>query len=425
MNKKMKYIITILVTILLLTSCTDPIEVMKNTFMTPDGERVRNPVYSAELVPSLYEYNNEFAFDLLPNLRVNHQGNLFFSPYSISSAIGMLYNGAQGQTKEEIAKVFHWEGLSDSRFNSGQKYLYDNLSSTENIELLISNSIWINEASYIDIRDDYSLQNQEVFNAEADTVDLTSMSGIDTVNQWINDKTKTLIPKVLNDPYTEDTPMLLVNAIYFLGGWQNEFYKSATGPQPFYGTDGTTQVPMMHVRDSFAYMKDDTYESIALDYRDYEAKMLVVMPTEATMDEFLADFTYHTYQTIAENTKNYENVNLTFPKFSIDYGVESIAAALSDMGMPTAFDELTADFSGISDQALNTQLRVSDILHKAVIDVDEEGTEAAAVTVVVTETTSAEEPTEPIYMTVDKPYVFFIVDEKTETILFVGVVRNL
>ena len=427
MKRLQKLIATLLVLTLtfILTSCTDPIDVVKNTLKASNSDRVRNPVYAAELVPSLSDSNNAFAFDLLPKLVPNNDGNIFFSPYSISSAIGMLYNGAQGDTKEEIAQVFHWKDLSDSRFNSGQKYLYDTLNNKESVDLLVSNSIWINEMTYIDIKKDFLLQNQEVFNAKTDTVDLTSIKGIDQINQWISDRTNAQVPQMLAEPYSEDTPMILVNAIYFLGGWENEFYKSATGPETFYGANAEAQVPMMHVNDSFSYMKTETYESIALPYRDYEAKMVVVMPTDAQIDEFLSGLTFENYKEIVLKVRNYEKVNLTFPKFSIDYGVESIASALQELGMPTSFEAQHADFSGISQQALDYELRVSDVLHKAVIDVDEEGTEAAAVTAVIMETTSAEDPTEPVYMTVDHPYIFFIVDDTTDTILFIGVVRNL
>lgn len=229
---------------------------------------------------------------------------------------------------------------------------------------------------------------------------------------------------MLSQPYTEDNPMLLVNAIYFFGGWMHEFSESETRSDTFYGTSGDKDVQMMHQRERFAYMKTDEYELAVLPYKEHEAKMMILLPTEDSFDDFVHTMNYETYTNITSTSLKNEDVILTLPKFSLEYGVESLSQALIELGMPTAFNASEADFSGISDDALDYQLRISDVLHKALIDVDEKGTEAAAVTVAEMETTSAE-PTEPIRFTVDRPFVFFIVDQKTDVLLFVGVVRNI
>ncbi len=229
---------------------------------------------------------------------------------------------------------------------------------------------------------------------------------------------------MLSQPYTADNPMLLVNAIYFFGGWMHEFSEHETRSDTFHGTSGDKNVQMMHQRERFSYLKTDEYELAVLPYKEHEAKMMILLPSEDSFDDFVDAMSHETYSNITSTSLKNEDVILTLPKFSLEYGVESLTQALIELGMPTAFNASEADFSGISDDALEYQLRISDVLHKAIIDVDEKGTEAAAVTVVETETTSAE-PTEPIRFTVDRPFIFFIVDQKTDVLLFVGVVRNI
>lgn len=407
-----KYVLLMFLITLLITSCSTT------------GESVTNPVYAAEEETTLADSNNTFAFNLLPLLTENGNGNVFFSPYSISSAIGMLYNGAENTSKADIGQVFHWDLLTDEEFNKGQKYLYQALNSRENITIMTGNSIWINDKKYISINEDYLLENKEVFDAKSETLDLTHQEGINTINQWIANQTNNKITQVLSQPYTEDNPMLLVNAIYFFGGWMHEFSESETRSDTFYGTSGDKDVQMMHQRERFAYMKTDEYELAVLPYKELEAKMMILLPTEDSFDDFVHTMNYETYTNITSTSLKNEDVILTLPKFSLEYGVESLSQTLIELGMPTAFNASEADFSGISDDALDYQLRISDVLHKALIDVDEKGTEAAAVTVAEMETTSAE-PTEPIRFTVDRPFVFFIVDQKTDVLLFVGVVRNI
>ena len=431
MKKNQVNVLMVALIITLLTSCSSSSTVRSDiddemedkTMVT---ERVKNPVFAATEVPNISEANNAFAFDVLPLLAKPQESNLFYSPYSIASAVGMTYNGAVGATKEEMAEVFHWEDLSTETFNIGQKYLYNALNSKENVTINVANSIWRNDVNVATIKDSFINDNKEVFDASYDTLDLSKQKSIDKINQWISDKTEEMIPNMLQEPFDEDTAMLLINAVYFYGDWLNEFDKEATYEQIFHGSSGNNLVQMMHQSESFRYGQGEGYQSIVLPYKNWEAQMVIVMPTDMELDTYLAELNEETYMEVLSQSNNTAVVNLTMPKFKIETDTISLVKPLQELGMNLAFDPYGADFSGISEEALTWQMHINEVLHKAVIEVDEVGTEAAAVTVVEVTTESAMEEEVPlVVMTIDRPFVFFITDPETDTILFVGAVRDL
>ncbi len=426
MKSKGLNVLSVILILGLLTSCIGNSNVGADIDdETEVAERVKNPVYAEAKVPNISEANNAFAFDFLPLLANSQESNLFYSPYSIASAVGMAYNGAVGATKEEMAEVFHWEDISAETFNIGQKYLYNALNSKENVTINVANSIWRNDVNVATIKDSFINDNKEVFDASYDTLDLSKQKSIDKINQWISERTEEMIPNMLQEPFDEDTAMLLINGVYFYGDWLNEFDKEATYEQIFHGSSGNNLVQMMHQSETFRYGQGEGYQSIVLPYKNWEAQMVIVMPTDMELDTFLAELNEETYMEVLSQSNNTTVVNLTMPKFKIETDTISLVKPLQELGMNRAFDPYGADFSGISEEALTWQMHINEVLHKAVIEVDEVGTEAAAVTVVEMTTESAMEEEQPVVMTIDRPFVFFITDPETDTILFVGAIRDL
>ena len=212
---------------------------------------------------------------------------------------------------------------------------------------------------------------------------------------------------------------MLTNAIYFLGAWSHPFDEAATRDQPFYLLDGSqVDAAMMRQGETFGYAAGDGYQAVELPYEGNELSMVILLPDAGRFEEFDAALEAARVETILQDL-NYRAINLSMPKFTFEWEV-GLASVLSAMGMPIAFDAFNADFSGMTDVE---QLYISGVIHKAFVAVDEEGTEAAAATAVVVETTSVE-PEPELVVTVDRPFVFLIRDVETEAILFVGRVMD-
>jgi len=362
--------------------------------------------------------SSKFAFDIFKTFNnEDADKNIFISPLSISVALTMTYNGADGDTKEGMEKVLGYTGIDNALVNESYKNLISHLKKVDkDISLNIANSIWIREGELIN--KEFITRNEKNFNAEVSSLDFSDSKSVDTINQWIEKETKGKIEKMLMGPIDPNIVMYLINAIYFKGGWTNPFKPEMTSKANFYAYDGNTiTVDMMSRTDDYEYAKGKGYKAIRLPYGKDKTSMHVVLPDEGVdINEFIENMTPEQWNDIKTSLKKTSGVQLKLPKFKLEYGIKSLSGSLKDLGMEKAFAS-NADFCGIREG-----IYIDDVLHKAVIEVNEEGSEAAAATVVIMASSA---PIEPAAFIADRPFIFFITDDTTGTILFMGKVLKI
>jgi len=377
----------------------------------------------SESLGSLSSGNNAFAFDLYQRLQ-DQSGNIFFSPYSISSALAMTYAGAGGDTAAEMAETLHFlmdqEKLHPS-FNALDQYLASLADQDipddqgDPFQLSIANAIWGQENFHFE--EDFLNTLAINYGAGLRLLDyiVEPEESRQAINDWISDQTREKIQDLIpQGAINSDTRLVLSNAIYFKATWLEPFEEVFTDAGMFTGLDDEKiPVTMMHGSDlNFLYYQGENFQSFQMPYVGGEVSMLVILPDGGDYQNFESALTVETLDQILEGMV-YSPIRLTFPKFEFESEI-SLAQILADMGMPLAFSD-AADFSGMTG---NKDLFISDVFHKAYVNVDEEGTEAAAATAVIMSVTSA--PADPIEITVDRPFLFVIREHQTNTILFMG-----
>jgi serpin B len=395
------------------------------TLVRSDLPRETAPEVSADERQELVDGNTALAVDLYARLSAE-AGNLFFSPYSISSALAMTYAGARDQTETEMAQALHFT-LPQQRLHPALNALALELESraetpaeqeAEPFQLSIANSIW----------------GQQDFHFESDFLDTLAINygaGLrlldfiedpqgarETINAWVSRETEEKIPELLAEGIlTPLTRLVLTNAIYFKASWQNQFEPDATSAGSFMA-DGTTEVTvdMMHQAELMPYAAGEGFTAVALPYAGGQLSMLLLVPDAGQFAEFESALSTEVIAGAVEGLLS-TNVALALPKFEFESAF-SLSAALSELGMPTAFTD-AADFSGMTGRA---DLFISDVVHQAYVGVDETGTEAAAATAVVM--TLSGLPPDPVELIVDRPFIFLIRDEPTGAILFLGRVTD-
>jgi serpin B len=387
-----------------------------------DRPRSSAAVAAQDDLPELVNGNSAFALDLYQALR-GQSGNLFYSPYSISLALAMTYAGARGETEAEMAEVLHFslpQGQLHPAFNSLDLQLNQQLEGEEQpFELNIANSIWGQqdftfEPDFLDVL----AENYGAGLRLVDYVQAAEAARLQ-INGWVEDETqdkiKDLIPPGAFDPLTR---LVLANAIYFKAAWQNQFEEFATKDAPFTLLDGSqVTVPTMHQLEGMPYASGDGWQAVELAYAGGRQSMLVLLPAQEQFEAIEANLDASFLAEIVE-AMQWQQVDLAFPKFSMETEYE-LDRLMASMGMPLAFDADRADFSGMT---ADGELHISAILHKAFVDVNEEGTEAAAATAVIMRLESA--PADPLKVQVDRPFIFMIRDNETGSILFTGRVLN-
>jgi serpin B len=376
------------------------------------------PILAEEKMPE----STSFSIDLYHQLD-SQVGNLFFSPLSIRTALAMTSSGAKGKTLEEMQTVLRTTGAGSQPTPGALMRELQSEPKDQNGRLLlrVANAIWVQKRYPLDPA--FVKTVREQYDAQAQPVDFANEPAVlKEINGWVEEKTNKkivdLIPSGLLQP---DTRLVLTNAVYFLARWLNEFNPKQTTDQPFHVTsDKTTTVPMMRQTSHFDYAQTPDFEAIRLMYEGFDASMLILLPKSA--DGIAALEKSLSADGLKETLDGLENkrVDLSLPKFRIEQA-SSLAPKLQAMGMKLAFDPDHADFGGICSVE---PLFISDVLHKAFVKVDEEGTEAAAATAVVMRAGSAMREEQPIRVVVDHPFHFIIRHEKTGEILFMGRVMN-
>lgn len=392
------------------------------------SEKTRNlaPAVEPSELTELVNGNNSFAFDLYQALRGNND-NLFYSPYSIYPALAMTYAGARNETRIRMASTLHYT-LSPERLHPAFNALDLELARRgecaagqdgKGFRLNIANGLW-GQTGYPFLPE--FLDTLAVnYGAGLKLLDFESAPENSrlVINDWVSGRTegkiKDLIPSGV---ITSLTRLVLTNAIYFNAAWKYPFDEQLTQTGSFHLLDGgETTAPMMSQTKFFSYTSGEGYQAVELPYDGDELSMLIVLPDAGRFKAFEDSLDARRINALLEDLES-KNITLTMPKFTYTSGSVRLKETLSAMGMGIAFTE-DADFSGIDG---TTNLRISDVIHKAFVSVNEAGTEAAAATAVVVEPTAA--PEDPVKVTLDRPFIFMIRDIKTGAVLFVGRILN-
>lgn len=395
--------------------------VMTAMACTENSPKEQAPVPLAPETPKVVEGNNQFALDLYGKLR-SEKGNLFYSPYSLSTALAMTYAGARTQTAEQMAKTLHFN-LEPDKLHAAMGALYKNLNAggqKRGYRLNVANALW--GQKNFGFLPDFLNVTKTHYAAGFNEVDFAGASEAarKTINDWVEKETQQKIKELIKPGVLGTlTRLVLTNAIYFKGDWASKFKKEATREEPFHlRSDKQVKVLMMNQTGKFRYLEDETFQALELPYVGKDLAMLVFLPKKiGSLSEFEKTL-------IAAKLKEWlaklqsQEVIVSLPKFKMTAEF-SLAPVLSAMGMPLAFDSRKADFSGMSGST--ERLFVSAVVHKAFVEVNEEGTEAAAATGVVV-TTRSERVLRRFRA--DHPFIFLIRDNRTGSILFVGRVSN-
>ena len=363
--------------------------------------------------------NNQFAFDLYSKLS-EEEGNIFFSPWSITAALAMTYEGARGETANEIARTLHFPEdygllrLSYVELNSKIN------SKDSKYNLSTANAFWVQKD--FGILDEYVNVLQKYYDASANLVDFIKATeeARQTINKWVEDKTndkiKDLIPVGVLDAATR---LVLTNAIYFKANWLVQFDKEETKNEEFkVNNEKTVIVPIMRYTESrFNYAETDESQILELLYEGNNLSMIILLPKNDDLEKVESSLSTVKFTEWVTKLKE-QNVDVFIPRFTFD-SKYFLSKNLKEMGILSSFDPLEADFSGIDGKK---DLVISDVIHQAFVDVNEEGTEAAAATAVVIGIISIPPPT-PIFRA-DHPFIFIIQERENNTILFIGRVSD-
>ena len=395
--------------VILLTSCSKTEENLPN-------EPV--PINLTQEQVSLIESGNSFAFDIFSNvLRNSVTGeNVIISPLSISIALSMTVNGAVGNTRDSILKALRLNGITPDAVNNSYKDLTGALLKVDQRVLMsIANSVWTEDdfkvkQSFIDILTRY-------YNAESRSFDIKDPTVPVKINTWIEDKTNGLIKNMI-DRLEDNTVMLLINAMYFKGKWTSRFDEANTVLMPFYRMNGSpVDVPMMKQKADFRVFEGNGFVLAEFPYGQGNFVMDVLLPdNQVGINDLLPEFNDSSFKTwISQMTER--EIDLYFPQFK--YGFKKkLKDILIDMGMGIALRD-GADFSNISEQY---ELKINDVTHQAFIETNEEGTEAAAATIVDIVITSMPPP--PLVLKLDHPFLYIIRETTTNSVIFMGRVTD-
>lgn len=388
-----------------------------------DKDRDMDPEISDADIDALVGGNTDFALSLYQQLIQDQDGNLFYSPFSVSAAFAMLYAGARGETEAQMAAALNFS-LPRETLHTGFNYLDIELhgrgqgaagSDGGDFRLKISNAVWVDEALHL--LDDYMDILAVNYGAGLHTLDFATSpeDSRQTINKWVAEQTENKIKELIPEgSITEIVRMVLTNTIYFNAAWEKPFEEYMTSDDSFYLLDGSEiSVPIMRQTELLGYVDGDNYQAVTLPYDGNDVAMLIILPDAGEFAAVESALKIELLSSIKSHTKM-ADIQLSMPKWENRTKL-ALADILEAMGMPDAFNFNNADFSGITG---TPELFVQDVFHQAYVKVDESGTEAAAATAPVEVPTS--EPPTPIDVKVNRPFIYLIQDIKTRTVLFVG-----
>jgi serine protease inhibitor len=368
----------------------------------------------------LVEADNSFGLKLFKEINTEEtNSNVFISPLSVSMALGMTYNGAKEETEEAMRTTLKFGDLSMNEINESYKSLIELLSGIDSdVEFSIANSIWHRDDRVFE--QDFFERCRDYFDARVSGLDFSQNEAAkDTMNNWVDENTNGKIEEIVDYVDPIYSVMFLINAIYFNGTWTYQFDEEDTKNDLFYLSGGGTKIcKMMEVLSEFRYFENSSMQAIDIPYGNGNYSMTIILPEYGEdIEGFIAELTREKWDEWM-NGFSEDSVNLFLPKLKLEYKVEeTLRKVLSNMGMEIAFDG-RADFTGMYKPG---GIFIGRVIHKTFLEVDEEGTEAAAATVVEIEFTGlgGGSPTYPV-MKIDRPYILAIRENHSGTILFIG-----
>jgi serpin B len=379
-----------------------------------------NPSWAAAtpsnpLANALGQANNRFAFKLFPKLTEKKKKNIFISPASISIALAMTYNGASDKTRQAIKNTLELQDLSFDEINKQFAQLTSSLKQTD-VRLTIANSLWGRKD--IEFKKPFLETNQKVFDASIRALDFAEPSSKDIINAWVDRHTKGKIPEIV-DKVDSSTVLFLINAIYFKGQWTERFDKAHTKPADFTLAAGDKKsLPFMNQFGDFHFLKAPTFKAVRLPYGKGRFGLYIFLPNKGTtLESFLKTLSQENWKEWMTQFRKQDGY-VSLPRFKLKYDVE-LSSALKAMGMALAFDATKADFAAMVPPPL--RVMISQVKHKTFMEINEEGTEAAAATSVEMVMTSASVQ-KPFKFVVDRPFFCAIHDSENDMILFMGAI---
>ena len=391
---------------------------------------VPSPPVRTDKLDSIAEENNDFALALYANLR-QRPGNLLFSPFSIRTALCMAQAGAKGETRAQMRNVLRMSSVPESSHDTFAEIVQRlNSAQASKYEMMVANSLWGHDGApllpeFVDViaRDYGGAMNLVDFRGDSDAARLA-------INQWVEDKTREKIRQLIpSGGLNEDTRLVLVNAVYFKGKWVLPFDKEFTSDEPFHlEGGGTVLAPLMHQHEDVRYLQGKGFQAVDLVYQGYDVSMLLILPAKIDgLPELEKKLSERMLRDCVARMKTRE-VELFVPRFKITWGTVNLCDLLIALGMPLAFDQTQADFSGINGHEPPDldALFISSVFHKSFVEVNEVGTEAAAATAIGFTSMAAmcyEPPPVPIFRA-DHPFLYAIRERKSGAILFLGRMTN-
>lgn len=373
---------------------------------------------SAQVDAKLVDANTTFGFKLFQEiLKQDSKKNIFISPTSVAIALSMTYNGASGETQQAMAKALELQGMNLQEINQANNSLKSALENADPaVQMSIANSLWAKKG--ISFKPEFMQANQQFYGAKVTELDFAKPDASNIINGWVKENTRGKIDQIVGQLKPDDV-LFLINAIYFKGNWTKKFDKNQTTEHPFYlAGGGQKQHPMMSQSGKYRYFENETFQAVSLPYGKGRMSLYVFLPSKNTsLDSFQQQLT-------SENWKQWINQlrmrqgSIQLPRFKFEYDTK-LNNALKALGMETAFSS-SANFSNMT----SASVAINEVKHKTFVEVNEEGTEAAAATSVGIALTSAQTPQEPFKMVVDRPFFCAIRDNQTGTILFMGSIKE-
>jgi serine protease inhibitor len=364
-----------------------------------------------------------FTFKLFQELaRRDSSANIFFSPCSVMLCLTMVYDGARGETRRGMANALEFAGLDSNAVDGVVARLRSVLQAREDgVQLLLSNSLWCNQGIPVD--SSYTARARKIYDADVREINFAAADAVARINAWVSEKTAGKIPQMV-DRLDSRTALVALNAIYFKGLWKQPFRRDSTRDEPFTTGSGKEKVmPRMLQRGKFRYFKEHGFQAVVLPYQGSRIAMYVLLPNQKSgvgkLNALLSAARWEDWLRRFAWTPG----SVHLPRFNMSH-MPSLRFALGSLGMERAFDRDRAEFGGIRNEPL--PVWIDQILHRAVADVNEEGTVAAAATgmMMVTAALRSERPEPEFEMIVDRPFLFLIRDETTGNILFMGSVND-
>lgn len=373
-----------------------------------------------EKAAQLIQAENQFGFELFQNVFASEKEyeNIMLSPMSISLALAMTYNGADGETKSAMEKTLKVYGLSTDEINDSYLNLINSLKSLDKKVLLeIANAIFYHEDFLV--KEDFISSNEYYYKAFVTPLNFQApQKAVQTINGWVDEKTNGKIKSII-DQISPDHVMFLLNAIYFKGTWQKEFNEKETKAMPFTtGSGEVIQTETMHLTDTLPFTTNELFSAVQLRYGKGNYNMYVILPnTDRNLHDVMDNLNEENWNSWMNSFETTGSLELKLPRFRYEYEI-LLNDILSELGMEVAFTN-NADFTGISD---SRNLKIDFVKHKTFVEVNEEGTEAAAVTAVGMVLSSAGSFPQPFI--VDRPFLFAITEKSTGAVIFIGTVNN-